>query len=116
VARAYRDNRKTAMDLFRSIGADKEVAYTIFRNNKYGNLETYFEIGKSGNVNPTHQRAGLTPVLFGHIHDVPVGPTGLFGWAHRGPSTGDINSTSFYPNAAFVLHEQIAGEWKDSCF
>ena len=119
VGRAYDDARRGAMDLFGSIGGGKEVAYSIYRNNRYGNLETYFEIGKSGGVAPTINRPGLTPVLVGHIHDVPVGPTGFLGlgWAHRGPSGGDMGSKSYYPSSTmFTLHEQVAGEWKDSCF
>lgn len=117
VARTYSNNRDTALGLFRSIGSDSEVAYTIYRNNKYGNLESYFEVGVSGFVAPTIDRPGLTPVLVGHIHDVPVGPTGLFGWAHRGASGGDIEAKSYYPSSTtFVLHEQVAGEWRDSCF
>lgn len=42
VAQAYRGDREIAMDLFNSIGGNKEVAYTIFRNDRYGNLQTYF--------------------------------------------------------------------------
>jgi hypothetical protein len=40
-------------DLTSTANAGSEVAYTTFRDNKFGNLGTYFEIGANGAVNPT---------------------------------------------------------------
>ena len=122
LARAYQSDRKIAMDLFQSIGGDKEVAYTIFRNNSHGNLETYFEIGNGasmfgpGSVNPTAQRPGLTPVMAAHIHDAPTGSCGLLCWAPRGASPGDMATSSQYTNITFVLNQKVNGKWEDSCF
>ncbi len=43
---AYFKDRDAAFDLFNSIGQRKEVAFTTFRNDQYGNIETYFDVGK----------------------------------------------------------------------
>lgn len=116
LARAYQSDRKIAMDLFQSIGGDKEVAYTIFRNNSHGNLETYFEIGNGasmfgpGSVNPTAQRPGLTPVLAAHIHDAPTGSCGLLCWAPRGGITR--RQGDFFAISQYYVCAKSEGEWK----
>lgn len=119
VAQAHSDDRKIAMDLFQSIGEGKEVAYTMFRNNKYGNLETYYEVGVDGAVNPTFNRPGLTLVLSSHIHNNDIGPKGflgLGGWVGKGASPADLRTASHFSDADFILHQRENGKWVDSCF
>lgn len=119
VAQAYNEDRKIAMDLFQSIGGKKEVAYTLFRNNKYGNLETYFDIGVDGAVSPNFDRKGLTLVLSSHIHNNAIGPKGflgLGGWVKKGPSPADLRAAQHYSNADFILNQKEGDEWKDTCF
>ena len=127
VGRFYGDVRQGAFERFRANGSDKEIAYTIYRNNDSGSLIAYFEVGtgasgwgpwaKPGGVAPTIDRPGLTPLLVGHIHDLPAGPCGLFCSSPRGASEGDIGSKAYYPRGTqFVLHQQVLGEWQDSCF
>lgn len=127
VARFYGDVREGAFERFRANGSDKEIAYTICRNNDSGRLIAYFEVGtgasgwgpsaKPGGVAPTIDRPGLTPLLVGHIHDLPAGSCGLFCNSPRGASRVDVRSKAYYPRGTqFVLHQRVFDEWKDSCF
>lgn len=127
VARFYRDVREGAFERFQANGGDREIAYTIYRNNESGGLIAYFEVGTGvsgwgpwrspGGVSPTIDRPGLTPLLVGHIHDAPAGSCGLFCFSPRGASDGDIGSKGYYPRGTqFVLHQKVFDEWEDSCF
>ena len=116
---AYKDSRAGAIDLFNSTGADREVAYSIFRNDKFGNIENYFELGGDGHVEPTLRRDGLTLLVSGHIHNRSPGPKGflgLGGWVERGPSDGDRLTRQRIPNAQFVVQQVVNNKWTDYCF
>lgn len=117
VARAYRGARDTA---FRMFNGSREIGYAIFRSDETGALHTSFTTGVDAGIpTMTLRIPGQTLVLTGHIHNNEVGPQGFLGlgdWAHKGPSDLDRSTRSHFPSADFVLHQNVAGEWKDSCY
>lgn len=117
VEAAQRSARETAFSMFTG---GREVGYAIFRSDKTGALHTSFRVGIDGKIpSMTLRIPGHSLVLMGHIHNRQVGPQGflgLAGWVQRGPSGGDKFARSHFPSATFVLHENVAGEWKDSCY
>jgi len=109
------------------VRSKREIAYTIYRNNASGGLIAYFEVGtgasgwgpwaKPGRVAPTISRPGLTPLLVGHMHDLPAGSCGLFCISPRGASSPDLSSKRYYPpSTQFILHQKVFDKWEDSCF
>ncbi len=112
----YNNALKLAFELFNSAGRDNEIVYNIFRNNKYGSLETYFTVNPSGGGEVNFERNGLTLALSGHIHDTPVGRHGIFDYAYPGPSAGDIRASEHFTSAIFILQEKLDGKWRSICF
>jgi len=117
VARAYDAAKNTA---FRMFNGSREIGYTIFRSDASGALHTSFTTGVDGRIpEMTLRSPGQTLVLTGHIHNNGVGPKGflgLGGFVANGPSPDDRYARSHFPSAAFVLHQNVAGEWEDSCY
>ena len=116
IRRSYLRDRNAAFRLFKETGSDQEVSFTIFRNRKHGNLETYFDVGGKSGVNPKFNCPGLILILSGHIHPTPVGPIFPLGWAPPGPSEADSATSKHYSDAVFVLYEKVSETWRSRCF
>ncbi len=119
LAKAYSKAKDRAFERLMENDQNGEEGYSIFEDNKTGQLRTYFQTGSDRFVSLTLIRDGQTLLLTGHIHNREVGPQGflgLGGWAQRGPSPGDRSAKPHFPNAKFVLHQKINGNWQDSCY
>jgi hypothetical protein len=111
-----------AIEMVEDRGLSKEVSYSIFRDNKYGNLFTIFSIGKDGRVSPITKEKGATLILMGHVHNRVTGGTNNYGFGIKfgnpGPSVDDMAMKRAHPGVIMILHERSVNNpnWKDRKF